>query len=172
MHKMIPVLAGVSCVLLVAGCGKTETPAKSAGAAPAVANSEPRESEHLKQEMFDLTVEAMRQKKPNTEQAELEVQARTMVDKAIQDLRKHDSAFMIVSPEVERKLQSNEPILDAPKRVGEALETLIDFGVEIPGLSVVLLEQHKAGTLSPRRTELLAHLLAATVKKLRSSLAD
>lgn len=162
-------------LISIAGCGDTAKSASSNGNKPEVRKPEskpdiPRESALLKQEMMTITVELMRRKKTAMASDELRRQAAKILDAENVKIRKHYPEFLIVSAKTEEKLRAGTPIPDAAKRISESEKALIDFESPIPDLFKVMLRQHKAGTLSPLRTELLAQCMVGMVKGLIADL--
>ena len=78
----------------------------------------------------------------------------------------------MVSVEDEKKLGAGTEIEDADKRIVDAEAFLSESGIQLSGLVQSLLPQHKAGDLNPVRTELLAHLIVADMKKAKAALTN
>jgi len=157
----------------VAGCSDSQPTETSGGASTAAQISEstdepPTESTILKQEMVDAAVEIMKTQEPNTDPNEV----RGQVENAIVQIRKHYPEFLIVSAEAEEKLRAGTPIHDSAKRIADAESFLSEFEIQLSGLVQSLLPQHKAGNLTPVRTELLAQLIVADMKKAERALTN
>ncbi len=132
------------------------------------ANAGKIESAALKQAMIDVATLTMKLQDPNTETNAVERQ----VESAITQIRKEVPEFLMVSAETEQQLLAGKAIESAAKRIAEAETFLSDSGVEFSGLVRSLLPEHKAGNLSPLRTELLAQLITADMKKIESALMN
>ena len=78
----------------------------------------------------------------------------------------------MVSAETEAKLQAGTPIEDAAKRIADAEGFFNEFEIQLSGLIRSLLPQHKAGSLSPIRTEVRAQLLVADRGKAEEALTN
>tara|TARA_R110002072_G_C7945043_1_gene532779 strand:- start:52 stop:561 length:510 start_codon:yes stop_codon:yes gene_type:complete len=169
--------------VVLAGCGKSDAPADSANPAPAQStgdtsdaepdrgastNSARIESAALKQAMLDVTLDLMKKQDPNTDPDAV----RTQVESAIAQIRKDVPDFLMLSGENEKKLQAGTQVEGVDKRITEAEAFLNDTGIQLTGLVASLLPQHKAGTLSPVGTELLAHLIVADMKKTKAALTE
>lgn len=125
------------------------------------------ESFLLKQELIQAVAEQLQIKQPNADPKELKAQAAEMVNGAMAKNRKTDPGFLLVSPATENRLKSNAPISDAAQRIEHSLDIL---GATLSILAKALLLEHQAGTLSPRRTELLAHLLTLDARNYEKAL--
>jgi len=173
----------------VAGCGDSQIADNSSGAVPAIQNPEstkeaPTESTLLKQEMIDVAVEVMQAQKPDADPKELRGQVQEMLDAEIIKIRKQYPEFLIVSAETKKRLQSGTPIPDAAERIANADEVLRAFEIDTHffektssagsstafKVQTALLPQHKAGTLSPIRTNLLAQLMDSNARQLGAAL--
>ena len=126
------------------------------------------ESTALKQAMIEISVDLMAKQQPNTEPDAV----RAKVENAIAQIRKDVPDFLILSAENERMLQAGTQIEGVDKRIADAESFLNDTGIQLTGLVTSLLPQHKAGTLSPVRTELLAQLIVADMKKTQAALTN
>jgi hypothetical protein len=165
-HDRFLVIAVLACV---AGCGDAKVAYNRNDAGPSTQNLDstsdtPAESTVLKQEMIDATVELMQAQKPDADPEASRVHVQQLVEAGIVEIRKHHPQFLIVSSDTEKRLQSGTPVPDAAERIADAERSLVESGAESPELVTVMLAQHKAGTLSPGRTELLAHLIVGAVK--------
>ena len=185
-------------LVVLAGCDNSDAPADSANTVPAQptgdtsgaangsqvahdrddppaepdssgsTNTASFESAALKQAMLDVTVDLLKKQDPNTGADAV----RTQVESAIAQIRKDVPDFLRLSRENERKLQAGTPIEGVDKRITEAEAFLNNTGIQLTGLVASLLPQHKAGTLSPVRTELLAQLIVADMKKTNAALTE
>ena len=118
--------------------------------------------------MVEVTFELMKEQQPGTEFDAV----RTQVETAIVQVRKEVPDFLMVSAEDEKKLGAGTPIEGADKRIADAEAFLNESGLQLSGLVQLLLPQHKAGDLNPVRTELLAHLIVADMKKAEAALIN
>lgn len=169
-HNCVYLIVLLACV---AACNDPQMTDKPGSQSPAAQNSEstddaPTESTVLKQEMIAAMAEIMKAREPNANPTELRNQIQETIDDVIVDIRKYYPEFLIVSAETEEKLRAGTPIQDSAKRIADAESSL--GGFQTGGLVKSLLPQHKAGTLTPVRTELLAQFIVADVKKLEYSL--
>ena len=175
--------------VVLAGCGNSNTPADSddqakrelspdSEGAPNSARTETEttestntgavESAALKQEMVEVTVELMKKHQPSTEPDAV----RAQVDTAIVQVRKEVPDFLMVSAEDEKKLRAGSLIEGSDKRIADAEAFLNESGLQLSGLVQSLLPQHNAGDLNPVRTELLAQLIVADMKKAEAALTN
>ena len=122
----------------------------------------------LKQAMIDVSVDLMKEQQPDTEPDAV----RSQVEEAIAQIRKNVPDFLVVSTETEEKLQAGTPVQDAARRIAEAEAFLNEYVGQISGLVGCLLPQHKAGNLDAVRTELLAQLIVADMKKAQDALTN
>ena len=118
--------------------------------------------------MLDVTLDLMKKQDPNTDPDAVG----TQVESAIAQIRKDVPDFVMLSGENEKKLQAGIQVEGVDKRITEAEAFLNDTGIQLTGLVAFLLPQHKAGTLSPVGTELLAHLIVADMEKAKAALTE
>ena len=78
----------------------------------------------------------------------------------------------MISAETEGKLQAGTPVEGVANRIASAEAFLNDHGLQISGLVKSLLSKYKAGNLNAVRTELLAQLIVADMKKAQEALAN
>jgi hypothetical protein len=195
MSRFSSLITTALLVAIVAGCGETKTlddgqdnpsrvdaptgtdklpPAKEPDNSPAESgNSESTnnaaiESVLLKREMIDAAAELMQQQQPDTEPDAV----RGKVDNGIAQIRKEVPDFLMVSAETEKKLQTGTPIEGTTKRIAEAEAFFDEYSIRQSGLVASLLQQHKAGKLSPVRTELLAQLIVAEKQRVEAALSN
>lgn len=164
-HLLVIVL--LACVV---GCRDAKVADNRNDAGPATQNPDSTsdnsaESTVLKQELIDATVELLQAQKPDADPEGSRVQVQQLVEAGIVEIRKCHPKFLIVSAETEKRLQSGTPGPDSAARIADGEKSLVEFGTEPPELVKVMLAQHKAGTLSPGRTELLADLMVGAVKE-------
>ena len=156
-------------VSLVLGCGDSPTSQTSAGPGPgqgaestgntqetAGADSQTVESVVLRKELHEVWVDIGVEDEGRSE-AEAKEGLDEFVGKLIDSVRKNDPDFLMVSPEVEAKLQNGEAIEDSEERI----KSLTDSFTPQAHFANHLLKKYNAGGLTPVRTELLAHVLAA-----------
>jgi hypothetical protein len=164
-----------ACLILLlvfaAGCSDSQAPEKSDSAGPAARNPEPAagglaESAVLREEMIVVALEVMGIQDPSADPN----MVRYEVEKAIVEIREHCPEFLIVPAETEEKLRADAPIQDSAKRIAVAEGFFREFGIPVSGLAKSLLPAHKAGWLTPVRTELLAQLMVADMKKAEDAL--
>jgi|GEM_PF-3204756 len=175
MRKYIQSFCLILLMAMIAGCGTSEEPENPDGESPAVTNPEPSdepqaESDLLKQEMIDLVAELMQTQNPDADSKELLSQADQMLSKEIDQVRKLSPDFLILSAENKKKLRDGTPLEDSAKRIAEGISFLREYEIELSSLVQLLITQHEAGQLTPVRTELLAQLLTADVKKVTDAL--
>lgn len=118
----------------------------------------------LKQAMIDL----MKERQPDTEPDTV----RSQVEGTIVQIRKDVPEFLVVSTETEEKLKAGIPVQSATKRIADAETFLNDYVGQLSGIVQWLLPQHKAGNLDAVRTELLAQLIVADMKKVQDTLTN
>ena len=118
--------------------------------------------------MIDVAAELMKEQQPNAEPDAI----RAQVENAIAQIRKDVPNFLMVSAETEEKLQAGTPVEGAPRRITDAEAFLNEYGLQLSGLVKSLLPRHKAGSLNPVRTELLAQLIVADMKKAQDALTN
>jgi hypothetical protein len=118
----------------------------------------------LKQAMIDL----MKERQPDTEPDAV----RSQVESAIVQIRKDVPEFLVVSTETEEKLEAGIPVQNATKRIADAEAFLNENAGQLSGIVQWLLPQHKAGNLDAVRTELLAQLIVADMKKVQDALTN
>ena len=126
------------------------------------------ESAALKQAMVDVTINLMKKQQTNVDPNAV----RTQVENGIIQIRKEIPEFLIVSVETEQQLQAGTQIEGCDEKISDAEAFLNEAGIQLTGLVVSLLPQHKAGTLSPVQTELLAQLIVADMKKTQAALTN
>lgn len=139
---------------------------ESKAAEPELSSADAIESAVLKQAMVEVSVELMKKQQPNIDPEEV----LKKVEYAITQIRKDVPDFLMVSAEVEKRLQANEQIKGVEKRISDATAYLNKSGSNLSGLVASLLPQYKAGTLPPVRTELLAQIVVADVQKKQAAL--
>lgn len=177
MNRILIVISLVVTAGVMVGCGgsaqdprltpaqvkdeKTKTIAQNTSASRT-------ESPLLKKELIQAVTELLQSKQPAADPTELKDQAAEMVNGMMAKNQKTYPGFLLVSPETENRLKSNSPIFDAPQRIQHSQNIL---GSTLSMLAQKLLLEHQAGTLSPRRTELLAHLLTLDAKNYEKALS-
>ena len=120
------------------------------------------------QAMIDVAADLMKEQQPNAEPDAI----RAQVENAIAQIRKDVPNFLMVSAETEEKLQAGTPVEGAPRRITDAEAFFNEYGLQFGGLVETLLPQHKAGSFDPVRTELLAQLIVADMKKAQDALTN
>lgn len=118
----------------------------------------------LKQALVDL----MKERQPDTDPDAV----RSQVEDAIVQIRKDVPEFLVVSTETEEKLQAGIPVPHAAKRIADAEAFLNNYVGQLSGVVQWLLPRHKAGNLDAVRTELLAQLIVADMKKAQDALSN
>ena len=168
-----PVLLFLICV---AGCGgaDSENPADSdpADSAPRTVSDVPAESKILRQEMVAVAVEMLQTSQPGADAKKLRSQALEMIEAQIGKIRETYPEFLIVSDETEERLLSGSLIQDSAIRIADAEKALREFGLAQPVLVKELLATHRSGTLSPRRTELLAQVIVGAWKQAEHAISN
>lgn len=160
-------------LVIIAGCSDTQLPEEANGPIPTAQDPEStdhtaEESTLLTQEMVQVAVEMMKAQNPSIDPNEV---SRKLQEASI-EIRKHYPEFLIVSAEMEQRLKASAPVPESAQRIARAEMFLSEFQIQASGLVQILLPQHKAGTLSPVRTELLAQLMTADMKKAEAALAN
>ena len=177
MLRYHPFLHSIVVLTCLAGCSDSPVSEKSGDANPTTQNPAstddvPVESALLKKELIDATVELMQAQNPDADPNELRGQVQQMLDKEIGKIRTIYPEFLIVSPETEEKLRAGTPTQDSAKRIADAESFLSESGITTSLLVQALLPQHKTGTLTPVRTEVLAQVIVADRKKLEDALTN
>jgi len=198
MYRLRFCIVAALLLAVVAGCDNSTAPIDSAGVQPnestgdastiaddpqptrELVDSQPEsdiaqstnttatESATLKQAMIDVAADLMKEQQPNTAPDAV----RSQVEKAIAQIRKDIPDFLMVSAETEEKLQAGTPVEGAARRIADAEAFFNEYGLPLSGLVKSLLPQFKAGTLNPVRTELLAQLVVADMKKAQHALTN
>lgn len=135
---------------------------------PESRNTAATESNTLKQAMIDVTADLMKKQQPDTGPDAI----RGQVENGIAQIRKEVPNFLMVSADTEEKLKAGTQIESSNKRISDAEAFLNEYGIQRSGLVAALLQQHKTGTLSPVRTELLAQLIVADKQKAEDALSN
>lgn len=162
-------------MMCIAGCSNPKQVDDSSKTAPAIqqpeSSNEPLiESTTLKREMIDAVVEMVQFQKPGTDPKVLREDVIKTLDQSIKLTREHAPEFLMVSEETESELQAGSAIQDSAERIAAAEKVFAEFQVRTGAIVNMLLPQHKSGTLSPVRTELLAHLMVSDAKRIADSL--
>ena len=114
----------------------------------------------------------LKEQRPDSDAGRLRNDAEAMVDEGAAKYREHFPEFLKLTAEAEKKLHAEQSTTDAAKRIEVAEGVVEEFQIKSSGLVHSLLTQHKAGTLTAVRTELLAHLINAEMKEAEAALAN
>ncbi len=155
-------------VSLVVGCGDSPTSQPSTGPGPgqgpestnnsqetAGADNQTVDSVVLRKELHEVWADIGVEDEGRSE-AEAREGLDEIVVSLIDSVRKNTASFLMVSPEVETKLQKGKAVEDSEERI----KSLTDSFTPQAHFANHLLKKYDAGGLTPVRKELLAHLLA------------
>jgi hypothetical protein len=126
------------------------------------------ESATLKQAMIDVAAEFIQSQQPDMDPDV----ARSQVETAISQIRNDIPDFLVVSAATEQKLVAGTQIESSAERIAQAEAFFSENDLQLSGMVQSLLPQHKAGSLDAVRTELLAQLIGADMRKAQEALTN
>ena len=120
--------------------------------------------------MINAVAEMTAARQPGVHESTLRANLATRIEAEIGVNRKHNPDFLWLTEADESLLAKGDPLADSGQRIADAKKLLVEYELELPHLVRDMLSKHEVGTLSPKRTELLAQLMSNTWEQAKAAL--